>query len=163
MSISKGKVKKVKDLIRGALERGERVVLVRPISVIGNGRYASYSTDKTPKFLEVFKEYNISYSLGNDAPRGGQTGKFITFVIDGRNKLVKEVKADMVEEQNKMKREAEKKKERYKTIAKNLDVSNEEVEDFLTNYKESEHLYAIRKQNNLTFKELRAILKERVI
>lgn len=50
---------------------------VRPISMVGHNTYSQYSVDHTEQYCAYLKKLGVSYSIGNDAPRGGKLGKFI--------------------------------------------------------------------------------------
>lgn len=48
--------------------------MCRPVVSYGHGRWTTY-VDHTSEVLEVIGRENVE--IGNDAPRGGATGKFI--------------------------------------------------------------------------------------
>lgn len=50
---------------------------VRPIAMVGHNTYSQYSVDHTAQYTAYLKKLGVSYSIGNDAPRGGKLGKFI--------------------------------------------------------------------------------------
>lgn len=50
---------------------------VRPISIVGHNTYSQYSVDHTEQYCDYLRKLGVSYSIGNDAPRGGKLGKFI--------------------------------------------------------------------------------------
>lgn len=50
---------------------------VRPVVMVGHNTYSQYSVDHTKQYCAYLKKLGVSYSIGNDAPRGGKLGKFI--------------------------------------------------------------------------------------
>jgi hypothetical protein len=61
--------KMVKEVINGES-------FIRPCYTLGSGRFISYHDHSQP-IEAILKEIGIEYVSGNDAPRGGLTGKFI--------------------------------------------------------------------------------------
>jgi len=49
---------------------------IRPCYTLGSGRFISYH-DHSQSIEAILKEIGVEYVVGNDAPRGGLTGKFI--------------------------------------------------------------------------------------
>lgn len=69
------KVKKEWSLIMNALSRGERII--RTCSVSGRGRFCK-NMDYTAEVASLLNKANIKFEQGNDAPRGGKEGNYIT-------------------------------------------------------------------------------------
>jgi len=50
--------------------------VIRPCDTAGHGRFTAIM-DYTADICKIFGALKVRYEVGNDAPRGGQTGKFI--------------------------------------------------------------------------------------
>ena len=50
--------------------------IIRPCYTSGSGRWTS-NQDHSERVIELLNAMNVKYVEGNDAPRGGATGKFI--------------------------------------------------------------------------------------
>jgi len=50
--------------------------IIRPCYTSGHGRFTAI-LDYTADICHIFDLLKVKYEVGNDAPRGGQTGKFI--------------------------------------------------------------------------------------
>lgn len=69
------KVKKEWSLIMDALNNGRNTI--RPCYTSGRGRFCK-NMDYTREVAELLKKANIKFVEGNDAPRGGKEGNYIT-------------------------------------------------------------------------------------
>lgn len=50
--------------------------IIRPCYTSGSGRFTS-NQDHTEAICKTLTEIGVTYTTGNDSPRGGKTGKFI--------------------------------------------------------------------------------------
>lgn len=66
--------KKVVEVLNGAKE-------IRPVKVMGSGRYVSYKDD-TFTISSVLGKLGIIFNITNDAPRGGLSGNLITILTE---------------------------------------------------------------------------------
>ena len=69
------KVKKEWTLIMDALNSGKNII--RPCHTSGRGRFCK-NMDYTREVAALLKKANIKFVQGNDAPRGGKEGNYIT-------------------------------------------------------------------------------------
>jgi hypothetical protein len=53
-------------------------IIIRPVISRGGGQWTSY-TDNTFGFALILKAIHCSYEQGNDAPKGGKLGNWISF------------------------------------------------------------------------------------
>ena len=146
---------KLMELIEENIKKGNKEIKIHTITTTGSGKYTQYTTDKTPKIVAFLKENNIKYTIGNDAPKGGKLGNYVTFKIDKRNKLIKQLIEKETKEQEKKRAKIEKTVKSFK----NENFSRDEITEFLENYKESEKLYIFRKKHNISYREFRKILE----
>lgn len=65
--------------LRACMIQGNKIY---PFSYSGSGNYLN-SKDYSYYVTKVFELSNISYSTGNDAPRGGKNGNFIEVNDEG--------------------------------------------------------------------------------
>lgn len=56
-------------------------VMFRPVGVTGSLRYAKYTVDHTDDIIAACDVMGYEYETGNDAPKGGKTGKYIKVLI----------------------------------------------------------------------------------
>lgn len=75
--------------IAQGLRCGEKTIKLRVIYVVGRYSRKSYSADHTNTYCNYLDELKLKYTLGNDSPRGGQTGKYIEVKLDKRNAFIK--------------------------------------------------------------------------
>lgn len=62
-----------------ASQKGEKLVM-RPIQIIGKGRYSRYGEDHSNEYKRYAKEIGLAFTKwGNDAPMRGVTGTFLVF------------------------------------------------------------------------------------
>lgn len=77
--------KSVKELLSGT-------EMIRPCYTSGSGKWSAI-TDKTDEILQALKlaglKENKDFTIGNDAPKGGKLGQFITLTATGRKKRIK--------------------------------------------------------------------------
>ena len=79
-----GTVRSKKEVLTALCSYNEKrpcYVVFRPIGITGSLRYAKYTVDHTDDILNACKALGLKYEVGNDAPRGGKTGKFIKVLI----------------------------------------------------------------------------------
>lgn len=55
----------------------------------GSKRHMTLNTTDYHQFLDVCKRYNLRFTTGNDAPKGGATGDYIEVVRDNRKSFYK--------------------------------------------------------------------------
>lgn len=79
----------INNYIMLAIRRGYKTVKIRPIYQVGDYSQKRYSTDHTDTYCNYLDELKLKYVVGNDAPRGGQLGKYIEVKIDKRNSFIK--------------------------------------------------------------------------
>ena len=154
---------KIIKLIKENLNKGNKEIKIHTIGTTGSGRYSKYTTDKSPRIIEILEKYNIKYFKSNDAPKGGKLGDYISFNIDKRNKLVKKIIKEEKEKEEEEKKNIENKLKNIQDVRDNIEISDftsDEIFDFLKNYVESEKMYIYRKRKGLTFREFRKIMKE---
>lgn len=58
--------------------------IIRPCWTSGTGRYCK-NMDYTREICEVLDALRVNYEIGNDAPRGGATGKYINILTKIEN------------------------------------------------------------------------------
>ena len=76
------------EIIQG-LKNNHKTIKLRVINVVGRYSQKSYSADHTAQYCNYLAELKLKYSIGNDSPRGGQTGKYIEVKLDKRNAFIK--------------------------------------------------------------------------
>ncbi len=69
--------KVITDVIEGKNETGLiQGGVIRPCYTSGSGRFTS-NQDHTDLVVHCLNKMNVKFTLGNDAPRGGATGRWI--------------------------------------------------------------------------------------
>ena len=75
--------------MKDGLRRNAKSIKLRVIYVVGQYSRKSYSADHTNTYCKYLDELKLKYTIGNDSPRGGQTGKYIEVKLDKRNTYIK--------------------------------------------------------------------------
>lgn len=83
--------KYISDEIKLCVEYGIKAIKYYTITEKGSPRHRHYE-DFTSDFERVLKAKKLNYTLGNDAPRGGQLGNYLLIKIDKRNAFIKSLK-----------------------------------------------------------------------
>lgn len=87
------KLAQYKEMINKEIKQGikynQKTIKLRVVYVVGKFSRKSYSTDHTNEYCKYLDELKVKYVIGNDSPRGGQTGKYIEIKLDKRNAFIK--------------------------------------------------------------------------
>lgn len=73
--------KEVLKALESYKEKRPCYVVFRPVGVTGSLRYAKYTVDHSDDIIAACELLGYEYETGNDAPRGGKTGKYIKVLI----------------------------------------------------------------------------------
>lgn len=80
--------KYIADEIKSCIKYNLKTIKYYTVTEKGSPRRRHYE-DFTSDFERVLKAKKLNYTLGNDAPRGGQLGNYLLIKIDKRNAFIK--------------------------------------------------------------------------